>query len=96
MPEPEKFGLVEIMIIDDKQYPFEQFWSSESRSCNYEMVWRTNTNKAIDVNGESLDARTDGCRFGLLDEFSTETVEMTLEQISKFQDLTGIRLTVEE
>jgi len=96
-PEPteDQSGKFKVLIIDNKLYPLVQFWSSESSKCNYESIWRTDTGKAIDVNGESINEGTDGCRFGLVAEIAEDFMSMTADQISSFEELTGIKLVPE-
>jgi len=93
-PEPTGSG-VTVLMIDGKSYPLVQFWSSETSKCDDNEVWRTDTGKAVDVEGDSLDEATDGCRFGLVLEIEKDKVQMTSEQITKFEELTGLKITTE-
>ena len=97
-PEPEKVITgVKVLMIDGKSYPVVQFWSANTKKCDDHgvKVWRTDTGKAVDVDGQSIDERTDGCRFGLTEEIEADGVEMTQAQIDKFEELTGLKITEE-
>ena len=92
-PEQLQTGQVQVLIIDGKSFPLEQFWSSETSKCNYEIVWRTDSGKAFDIDGQSIDEGTDGCRFGITAEIEEGVADMTQEQIQNFEELIGIKIT---
>jgi len=92
-PEIPQTGEIKVLVIDGKNYPLKQFWSSESSKCDDETIWRTDTGKAIDIDGQSINEGTDGCRFGITAEIAEEIVEISNEQIQNFEELTGIKIT---
>ena len=93
VPEEPEAGEIQALVIDGKYYPLEQFWSSESSKCDDEMVWRTDTGKAFDIDAQSINEGTDGCRFGLVADIPLKVTEITDSQIQKFEELTGIKIS---